>query len=145
MLSSKLFELWDSREPPSSVSVPTYDDEGTCELFFGLHHYEVESNELWKHTSTLTFMTDEAFGYYISVFLRYIIERKANFMEVVGALQAHFDAPKGNVNRPSYKSRLSFLSKEQLILVIEVLIEVAKDGFIDADDPSIESLKQAAM
>ncbi len=136
---------WSEYETPVQVSSETYDDEGTHELFHGTRFDHASRDDLWMNTSSLTFFTDSAFRYYLASYLIFVVKRKQEFPEVLGALKNHLSAPKGDVLRPSYADRVGKLTLEQKQCVLTVLESAASSDLIESDDAAISSIRKLCM
>ncbi len=138
--------VWSEYEIPAQVSSDTFDDEGTYKLFHGTRFDHCSyDDDLWKHTSSLTFFTDGAFRYYLASYLIFVVKRKQEFPEILGALRNHLTAPKGDVSRPSYAGRVGKLTLEQKRCVLTVLESAASSDLIESDDAAISSVRTLCM
>lgn len=138
-LLRKIVRVWDVLEVPEVVSVDTYDDEGAESIFSGSRFDEHSDETINYHLPSFTFMTNESFRYYFGSLLITVLRDGGESTE---ALAFHLEAPKGDVNRPSFAQKIGGFSVEQLECIQEVLAVLINRGDMFDDDLAVTSVRQ---
>ncbi len=138
-------EVWSRLEIPSVVSESTYDDEGTQKKFFGTRFNEHELETLLGHVSSLTFFTDEAFGYYIASYLLALIKHGVESDIIIDAIESHLSAPKGNITRKAYAKRVGAIPMPQMRCILGALEYAVKNGLLSPESAAMKSVREICM
>ncbi|WP_434340855.1 hypothetical protein [Motilimonas cestriensis] len=138
-LLRKIARVWDALEVPKVVSVDTYDDEGAGLIFSGSRFDEHSDETINCHLSSFTFMTNEAFRYYLGSLLITSVRDGGESTEV---LAFHLEAPKGDISRPSFVQKIGGFSVEQLECIRDVLEVLINRGDMFDDDLAVTSVRQ---
>jgi len=133
--------VWSEVETPKVVTGKS-NDEGVEKYFFGSSFDGHDLNALRENIAVLVFSTDEAYRYYLASYLIAVVKYGEECDVIIDSLLSSLAAPKGDVSRPSYASRVGQCSKDQICCIFGVLDHMVKNGIIDSQELAFTSVKQ---
>ena len=138
-LVTMIEEVFRNSEYPSdgAISVVTSDDEGTTEHFSGTHWKDHSGDTLANFSSSITFLTPEAFAYFLPAFMIAALDQP--FGGIASSLLVRICPPKFDPHRPSYSAWWSRLDRSQQESVVEFLRKMR------ASDESVPDLAISAL
>lgn len=104
-----------------NISVPTYDDEGTTEYFKGRKWFGHSVEDLRRHSSSLTFFTNEAFCYFVPAYMLAVIEDAEAADVIIDHLWSDLSPPKNDINRPSFQGKWALFTAAQKFAIVEFM------------------------
>jgi len=133
--------VWSKVEIPKIVTGIS-NDEGVEKYFLGSSFEGHALDLLRENIAVLVFSTNEAYRYYLASYLIAVVKYGEECDVIIESLLSSLAAPKGDVSRLSYASRVGQFSKDQIRCIFGVLEHMVKNGIIDSQELAFASVKQ---
>lgn len=115
-IAGKIREAFAQAEYPGNdkIVAPTYDDEGTSELFVESDRYRLAPKDLANHVDSLCFFTPEAFRYFLPAFMLVELEHPDQSGMIAETVLFHFTPTTDQGAIARYQRRIQcFTPKER--------------------------------
>lgn len=106
---------------PSTISVSTFDDDGTETFFANKKPDTISTAETLSHASALWFLTPDAFVYFVAPYLRSLVVVGEETSVIFGHFVAQFGSSSSSDRVSRARDIISILSSEQRQVICRIL------------------------